>query len=242
MEKWYSTMQKNFKQAFNEVFSLQGNKTDKNNKKNNGNNQSNGFKTEKEGLREEINLVEKTNQRDKGKESAKKGVGKAIMHQKEDYNLVNIVDSEKDKTSLISKSTIIQGNITTNSDLIIEGEVEGNIESKNCVVITGKQSGDIKCKNAEIKKAHINGNISVLDFINIEEGSTIVGDLSATSCKVDGRIEGNVDVKSDINIFKDAFIKGNVSASSISVENGAIIQGYINVKCENKQEDNKNVV
>jgi cytoskeletal protein CcmA (bactofilin family) len=65
--------------------------------------------------------------------------------------------------NIITKDTRIVGTITTDSKLVVEGEVEGGIDSKNIVVVSGVVCGDIRCNSAEINNARVEGNIEVID-------------------------------------------------------------------------------
>ncbi len=95
----------------------------------------------------------------------------------------------------ISKGTIIEGEITSETDIRIDGKVNGilNCAAKVVVGKTGEMEGEIQCKDASLegkvigklivsgilfikKTARIEGEVSYNKLI-VEEGATILGSL-----------------------------------------------------------------
>jgi len=159
---------------------------------------------------------------------------------KSNENIKKVADTVIE-TSFITESTIIRGNITTDSNIKIAGEVEGDIESKNSVFAIGKVHGDINCKDVEINGAHIIGKLNVHEMLTVKKDSIIVGDLSAKNGKIVGKIKGNVVVDENIEILKDAFVYGDITAKSISIEKGAVIQGNLIIQNEEAESDFEDV-
>ena len=70
--------------------------------------------------------------------------------------------------NLITSGTKIEGNVTANSDMRIDGELYGNLICLGKIVIgaEGKIVGDIECQNAVIE-AVFQGNLKSGDLPNI---------------------------------------------------------------------------
>ena len=136
------------------------------------------------------------------------------------------------ETSVITKTTKIEGSIVTDSNIIIAGEMIGNVSSTNSVSTTGKILGNITCKNFEGSNAKIEGDIKVENILVIKNNCDIIGDISAKRIELSGRVKGNIVLSGEVFIAKEAYIIGNVTASTISIEKGAIIQGLIKIKTE----------
>ncbi len=136
------------------------------------------------------------------------------------------------ETSVITKSTKIEGSISTESNIIIAGEMIGNVTSSNSISTTGKILGNITCKNFEGSNAKIEGDIKVENTLIIKNNCDIIGDISAKRIELSGRVKGNIVLSGEVFIAKEAYIIGNVTASTISIEKGAIIQGLIKIKTE----------
>jgi len=88
------------------------------------------------------------------------------------------------KTNRIVEGTVIKGDIISQADFRLDGELIGNFHSKGKIVIgpAGKVIGDIVCKNADIE-GKFDGRIEVLEILNVKakakiNGEVIVGKLS----------------------------------------------------------------
>ncbi len=73
----------------------------------------------------------------------------------------------------------IMGNIVSEKDFRIDGEVVGDLNCKGKVIIgpTGVLRGNIQCENAEII-GRVKGNLQVNDTITLRASANIVGDIS----------------------------------------------------------------
>jgi len=88
------------------------------------------------------------------------------------------------KTNRIVEGTVIKGDIISQADFRLDGELIGNFHSSGKIVIgpAGKVIGDIICKNADIE-GKFDGRIEVLEILNVKakakiNGEVIVGKLS----------------------------------------------------------------
>lgn len=82
------------------------------------------------------------------------------------------------KTNRLVEGTIIKGDITSQADFRLDGELTGNFISKGKIVIgpAGVVNGDIKCRNADIE-GRFNGKIEVAELLNIKAKAHIVGEV-----------------------------------------------------------------
>ncbi len=80
--------------------------------------------------------------------------------------------------SRISAGTVIKGEISSPTDIRIDGTFEGKIYSKGRVVIgdSAEIKGDIICDNIDLW-GKVEGNVYVKDTISLKEGCTINGNL-----------------------------------------------------------------
>ena len=78
----------------------------------------------------------------------------------------------------ILTGTKISGNIETNGDFRIDGNIEGNVNSKGKVVIgiNGFIKGEVICTHAEISGT-LEGKISVSELLSLKASSKITGDI-----------------------------------------------------------------
>lgn len=135
---------------------------------------------------------------------------------------------ETEETTVISRNTIIDGNIRSFANINIDGSVKGDVTITKNINVTGKVVGDIECNNSIMSGASMQGNIVSKGQVQMDRDSLILGDISAQYLDLNGKIKGNVDVGGKAEFKTDAVILGNITASTITVLDGATIQGYVN--------------
>ncbi|MCD7730979.1 MAG: polymer-forming cytoskeletal protein [Oscillospiraceae bacterium] len=135
---------------------------------------------------------------------------------------------ETEETTVISRNTIIDGNIRSFANLNIDGSVKGDVKITKNINITGKIVGDIECNNSTMLGASMQGNVMSKGQVQIDRDSLLLGDIAAQYLDLNGKVKGNVDVGGKAEFKTDAVILGNITASTITVLDGATIQGYVN--------------
>lgn len=80
--------------------------------------------------------------------------------------------------NLISQGTTIKGDIETNGDLRIDGNLIGNIITKGKLVVGDSASieGNIKCESADIS-GKVVAKVTVSQLIVLKEASRFSGDI-----------------------------------------------------------------
>jgi cytoskeletal protein CcmA (bactofilin family) len=83
--------------------------------------------------------------------------------------------SETPSVNLIGVGTVIQGDITTNGDIRIDGALTGSIAVKGKLVIgvSGSVDGEIVCQNA----GGIKGKITVSELLTLKASAKLIGDI-----------------------------------------------------------------
>lgn len=82
------------------------------------------------------------------------------------------------KTNRIVEGTVIKGDILSQADFRLDGELIGNFQSKSKIVIgpAGSVTGDIVCNNADIE-GKFNGKIQVTEILNVKSKASIHGEV-----------------------------------------------------------------
>jgi len=97
----------------------------------------------------------------------------------------------------VGSSIVIDGEISGEEDLVIQGTVKGRIILKENLYVeqSGVVEADIQTANIEIS-GQVTGNISASDKVEIAAGGRAVGDIKAPRILIaDGAIfKGNVDM------------------------------------------------
>lgn len=87
-------------------------------------------------------------------------------------------NSENPSVNIIGAGTVIEGDITTNGDMRIDGSLTGSINVKGKLVVgpSGMIEGEIICQNADISGA-IKGKIGVAELLALKSSSKLTGDI-----------------------------------------------------------------
>ncbi len=131
------------------------------------------------------------------------------------------------ETTIISKNTIIDGNIRSFADMKIDGSIKGSVETTKNVSINGKVVGNITCDNAVMKASSVQGNVTLKGQATMTSESMLIGDLTSQVATVNGKMKGNLTVAGKAQLDRDAVIFGDIKAGAISISDGAIVQGYV---------------
>ncbi|MCQ2114598.1 MAG: polymer-forming cytoskeletal protein [Bacteroidales bacterium] len=96
--------------------------------------------------------------------------------------------------SRISEGTFIKGEITSPSDIRIDGSFEGKLISKGKVVVGEGATivGDVICANMDMYGS-IKGNIFVRDILTLKAGCEVDGNIAIRRLEVelDSQFNGN---------------------------------------------------
>lgn len=89
------------------------------------------------------------------------------------------VGSGSHQLNSLVKDTRIEGKITSESDIRIDGFLKGTLDCKARVIIgpTGHISGEVTCQSAVIE-GKFEGELSVGEVLNVRETAHITGEVS----------------------------------------------------------------
>ena len=144
--------------------------------------------------------------------------------------------TDDNEMTVISRNTVIDGNVRSFANMSIDGNIKGNVETTKDIDLNGKIVGNIACNNASLRTSQIQGNVQMKGNAFMERDTLLIGDLTSTYANVNGKIKGNVSVTGKAELKSDAVVFGDISASTITVNDGAIIQGYVSTTFLNKEE------
>jgi cytoskeletal protein CcmA (bactofilin family) len=99
--------------------------------------------------------------------------------------------------TVIGSSIVIDGEISGDEDLVIQGTVKGKISLKESLFVeaSGVVEADIEVQNVEIG-GRVTGNIAATDKVELKADCRVVGDVRAPRILIaDGAsFKGNVDM------------------------------------------------
>lgn len=99
--------------------------------------------------------------------------------------------------NVIGSSIVIDGEITGDEDLVVQGTVKGRIALKQSLFVenSGVVEADIETQNVEISGS-VTGNIQASDKVELRSDGKMTGDIKAPRILIaDGAtFKGNVDM------------------------------------------------
>lgn len=152
------------------------------------------------------------------------------------FSTANYPPVDENEITVISRNTVVDGNIRSFANMNIDGNIKGNVETTKDIDLNGKVVGNIACNNAALRTSQIQGNIQMKGNVFMERDTLLIGDISSTYANVNGKIKGNLEITGKAELKSDAVVFGDISASTITVNDGAIIQGYVSTTFLNKEE------
>ncbi len=116
--------------------------------------------------------------------------------------------------TLVSAGTTLKGDISSNSDLRIDGTIIGNINSSAKIIIgsTGMVEGDIAGNNADVV-GKVNGNIRVKELLQLRDQSVVTGNLYAGKLQVEPTATFNGQCHMGANVVEMSNTDQSVSAA-----------------------------
>lgn len=139
------------------------------------------------------------------------------------------VKDEVPEVAVISSTTRIEGNITTDGSIVVNGDVQGNVTTKGNLVLSGNTTGEIFCNSILIDTKESNSDIIAEENIIVAEETTINGNVNCKNITISGAICGDVTATGCVIVKSTAVVKGNISAKQIGVECGAVVNGKVTI-------------
>ncbi len=141
------------------------------------------------------------------------------------------------ETTLITKNTVIEGNIKSFEHIELEGRVNGTIQTQKNVGVRGFVQGDIAAEDVVLRGAQVRGNIDSKGSLVMDKDTMLVGNIEAKRTRVDGKVKGELKIDGDAELLSNSVVIGNINASNFYVQYGAKIQGYIDTNFSKNEED-----
>ena len=114
----------------------------------------------------------------------------------------NTTHDQSDRLNKILSGTEITGDIVSDSNLLIEGEIIGNISCSGKVMIgtSGKIRGNLVCVNAEVDGA-MDGELTIENLLVLHSTARIKGDIQTLKLTIEegAYFEGACVMKSPVS-------------------------------------------
>lgn len=95
-------------------------------------------------------------------------------------------ENKPGEVNLIAASTKLVGDITTETDIRIDGVLKGNLMTNGRLIIgqSGKIQGEINCKSAEVE-GEIDGKINVNELLSLKSTSNLKGEVQTKQLMIE---------------------------------------------------------
>jgi len=100
-------------------------------------------------------------------------------------------------STLIGAGITIEGEITSDEDVVVQGTVRGKLNAKEAVTVEQGASVEADVSGSTLTVAGaITGNLSAADRVDLQSGAKVVGNVKAARITIaDGaQFKGNVDM------------------------------------------------
>ena len=128
------------------------------------------------------------------------------MFSSKEENKKKLKGVEANDLNLIGSGTSIYGDIKSNGDLRIDGNVTGNVMSKARLVLgpSGNIEGNIQAQNADIQGS-VKGSLSISEILFLKSTAQINGDIVTNKLVVENGAEfnGNCIMKSGMRVSEN---------------------------------------
>lgn len=144
---------------------------------------------------------------------------------------------EETPATVISRSMVIVGEITSSGDIDIYGDVKGSVKTDGDVKATGKIIGNLEGNSFTLNGCTIQGNITARGNVLIGLNTVVVGDIIADSIKINGKVKGNLTIGKMSEFQENALLAGDVCSQTISMSQGAKLHGNVSVALDSSQSE-----
>jgi cytoskeletal protein CcmA (bactofilin family) len=95
-------------------------------------------------------------------------------------------DRVNSSATLISQGTTLKGDVSSDTDLRIDGTIHGNVSCTAKIIIgpTGFIEGNIDGQQADVT-GKVHGNITVQDMLQLRGESNVQGNINAGKLQID---------------------------------------------------------
>ena len=136
--------------------------------------------------------------------------------------------------SYLAPGTVLEGNLRSEGDIEVAGEIRGNITTDGTVVLRSNLQGNITANNLNLAGCSLIGDVNAKDTVSIDQHSKIEGNVVAKELLCSGHIIGDLTVGENMVLESTAKVTGNIVTGTIAVMKGAVIKGGMEINTSGK--------
>ena len=95
-------------------------------------------------------------------------------------------EMENPAINLIANGTTIEGNITSNGDIRVDGSLKGTMNTKGKVIVgsSGNIKGEVHCKNFDVEGS-VDGKVFVEELMTLRSRSKLTGEITTNKLAIE---------------------------------------------------------
>jgi cytoskeletal protein CcmA (bactofilin family) len=100
--------------------------------------------------------------------------------------MAKTTNGDTQSVNMLGAGTTIKGDIQSNGDFRIDGNLIGSINSKGKIVIgqTGQVEGEVNCRNADIS-GQVKAQIMVAELLTLKASAKISGEITTSKLSIE---------------------------------------------------------
>jgi len=138
-------------------------------------------------------------------------------------------EQSNENCTKITSTMTIQGDLKSEDDIFVNGQVIGNIKTEANLTSTNLILGDVAAQNVRLNGARIKGDLDLRGDLMVGEQAVVVGNIKCENLNTSGKIKGNCAVQEGAGFSEKAYLLGDIEAKELSTQQGAKIVGSINI-------------
>lgn len=106
--------------------------------------------------------------------------------------------------------------------------IQGNLISENDISLSGEVIGDVQCSKSLIIYGKVNGNIQCNECI-IAENGFVKGSIIASTFESNGTLVGNATIKATSILSSTSKMRGDLKSNDVEIQKGAYLSGILTI-------------
>ena len=129
------------------------------------------------------------------------------------------------RATYLAEGSSFEGTLRSDSDVEICGEFKGELVSKGKVILHANTVSNVQAIDLSLVGSSLTGDAVASGCVNVDESSSITGNISAQDVVCSGQVRGNLDISGNLTLSASAKIFGDIKAATLVVERGAKVTG-----------------
>lgn len=147
--------------------------------------------------------------------------------QRQEKAAIKLPEESVRPCSVIEEDLVISGSVKSKGNIVMKGCVHGDITCGGKLTVQGTVIGDIRAESIDMQNARVKGETRCGGRLEIDEHSTLLGNVTGGDSTIRGKIRGDVTARGAISVEPTAIIVGDLSFENLELRSGAVVSGRL---------------